>query len=116
MQCLGEKSFMLDIKKYEAILQGRLKELGVRLHGIEDRLDEPVDDDAEERATEREEDEVLEKLGVAGQTEIEMIEAALRRIQEGTFGNCMTCGVQISDARLEILPHTTQCKLCVRQD
>lgn len=41
----------------------RLKELDMRLHAIEDQLDDPKAKDWEEAATEREGDEVLEKLG-----------------------------------------------------
>ena len=107
---------MLNTQKYEDQLRARLKELDNRLHGIEDRLDEPADDDSEERATEREEDEVLEQLGVAGQAEIEMIEAALLRLKEGTFGTCMSCDGPISEERLDIIPHATQCKHCARDN
>ena len=107
---------MVETQKYEKQLLKRLKELDGRLHGIEDRLDEPADDDAEERATEREEDEVLEQLGMAGQAEIEMIQLALKRVKDGTFGICGTCGETISDERLDILPHTAQCRVCARGD
>lgn len=107
---------MLNTQKYEDQLRARLKELDNRLHGIEDRLDEPVDDDVEERATEREDDEVLEQLGMAGQAEIEMIEAALGRLKNGTFGTCLSCGEQISEERLDVVPHAAQCRNCARDN
>jgi RNA polymerase-binding transcription factor DksA len=37
------------------------------------------------------------------------IEAALLRIEDGTFGICRTCGKPIEPERLEYLPWTTQC-------
>ena len=83
---------MLDVGKYEKRLLDRLNELNDRLESIEEDLDEPADPDAEERATEREGDEVLESLGNAGLMEIKMIQAALARVRDGTFGVCVNCG------------------------
>lgn len=40
------------------------------------------------------------------------IEAAERRLREGTFGRCETCGRPISDERLEAVPWTTLCVEC----
>jgi RNA polymerase-binding protein DksA len=37
------------------------------------------------------------------------IDAALKRIDEGTFGTCSTCGREIEPERLEYLPWATQC-------
>lgn len=37
------------------------------------------------------------------------IDAALRRIDEGTYGNCERCGSQIEPERLEALPWATLC-------
>ena len=43
------------------------------------------------------------------------IDAALRRIEEGTFGICETCGQPISEERLEAIPYATQCIDCRRK-
>ena len=43
------------------------------------------------------------------------IDAALRRIEEGTFGVCETCGQPISEERLEAIPYATQCIDCRRK-
>ena len=103
----------VDVQKYEKRLRDRLSELNERLVEIEEDLDEPANPDAEERATEREGDEVLENLGHTGLAEIRMIQAALARIKDGTFGFCVACGEPISKERLEVLPHTPRCKKCV---
>lgn len=102
----------VNTRKYEKLLQDRLSELNERLEEIEDDLDEKADDDSEERATEREGDEVLENLGNAGLTEIRMIQAALARIKDGSYGVCVSCEGDISEERLEVLPHTPRCKNC----
>jgi len=44
------------------------------------------------------------------------IDAALVRIEDGTFGICRTCGRPIDPARLEALPYTTQCIDCKRRE
>jgi RNA polymerase-binding transcription factor DksA len=93
-------------------LEDRLKELDARLHRIEDTLETPHDEDFGDMATEREEEEVLEDLGVAGQQEIRMIRAALKRIEDGTYGVCVNCGDEISAERLDVVPHAPRCRDC----
>lgn len=82
-----------------------------RLERIEDHLDDAPNPDWEEAAQESENDEVLEDLGLAGQEEIRAIDAALVRIEAGTYGDCVTCGEPISQERLDILPYTPFCKV-----
>jgi len=102
----------VDVQKFDKRLRDRFDELNERLVVIDGDLDEPADPDAEERATEREGDEVLENLGQAGLAEIRMIQAAQARIKDGTFGFCVACDEPISKERLEVLPHTPRCKHC----
>ena len=40
------------------------------------------------------------------------IDAALRRLEDGTYGDCFECGDQISEARLRALPFAVRCKDC----
>ncbi len=93
-------------------LQARRDELTGRLQHFEEALDAPAPRDAEDRATEREDDEVMERLGNAGLAEIEKIDAALARINEGTYGVCQNCGEQILAERLNVLPYTPLCRRC----
>ena len=44
------------------------------------------------------------------------IDAALQRIDDGTFGTCRSCGQPIGLERLEALPYTTQCIDCKRRE
>jgi DnaK suppressor protein len=41
-----------------------------------------------------------------------MIESALERIENGTFGTCEECNGSIPKARLNALPHTPVCVKC----
>ncbi|WP_323036570.1 TraR/DksA family transcriptional regulator [Pararhodobacter sp.] len=96
----------------KAQLEARLTELGVRLHGIEDELMSHQSRDWEEMATEREHDEVLTSMGDGGKDEIRMIQAALERLDAGEYGYCTSCGAQISEERLDVLPATPFCRTC----
>ncbi|UYV39572.1 TraR/DksA family transcriptional regulator [Rhodobacteraceae bacterium D3-12] len=100
------------LEKRRNQLLKRLGELDVRLKDIEAELDAPQSKDWEEMAVEREGDEVLEGLGLQGQEEIARIRSALKRIRSGSYGYCMTCGEEISAARLDVLPATPFCKGC----
>lgn len=44
------------------------------------------------------------------------IDGALARIDDGTFGRCVTCGNQIDHGRLEAIPYATQCIDCRRRE
>ena len=37
------------------------------------------------------------------------VEAALARLDDGTYGACVVCGEQIPDARLEVRPEAARC-------
>ena len=37
------------------------------------------------------------------------IDAALKRIDEGTYGTCVVCGREIGEERLEAVPYATLC-------
>ena len=61
----------------------------------------------------RELDDTLE-----GSTEhvLAEIDEALRRIDEGTYGNACVCGSTIAEERLEAMPYATMCIECKRLD
>jgi RNA polymerase-binding transcription factor DksA len=40
------------------------------------------------------------------------IDDALRRVADGTYGTCASCGRAIPKARLEIVPHARLCVTC----
>jgi len=43
---------------------------------------------------------------------IEQIEAALARIDAGTYGTCTKCGTSIPEERLEVRPFSATCVAC----
>ena len=44
---------------------------------------------------------------------LDLIEEALVRIKEGTYGTCEDCGKLIPKVRLNVLPYTATCVQCV---
>jgi DnaK suppressor protein len=43
---------------------------------------------------------------------LQMVDGALNRIREGTFGECIACGDEINPKRLEAVPWTRHCIAC----
>jgi DnaK suppressor protein len=43
---------------------------------------------------------------------LQMVDGALTRIREGTFGECISCGEEINSKRLEAVPWTRHCIEC----
>ena len=41
-----------------------------------------------------------------------LVDAALKRISQGTFGMCLNCGQEIGGKRLEAIPWTRYCITC----
>jgi RNA polymerase-binding transcription factor DksA len=107
---LEEKT--MNVESYEKILRDRQRELDSRLHRIEADFEEPRNPDDNDRAVERNNDEVLDELGQVGQDELRAIDAALGRIANGTFGTCVKCGNRISEDRLKAVPYTPFCQEC----
>jgi DnaK suppressor protein len=56
-------------------------------------------------------------LRVLGSEEdaLKQIEAAIERIEEGSYGRCETCGEQIPKTRLDAIPYAAQCVRCASQ-
>ena len=105
---------MKSVADRRAQLEARLDQIDSKLHEIERALDQPGPRDDDDRATFREDDEVMEGIGVKGEREITMIRAALDRIEAGTYGDCVTCGLPISEDRLDLLPATPYCRRCAK--
>lgn len=58
---------------------------------------------------------VYDHLDAQVRKEVEAIDAALLRIAEGTYGQCVECGKAIPYARLKALPATPYCVTCASE-
>ncbi|WP_299758569.1 TraR/DksA family transcriptional regulator [uncultured Boseongicola sp.] len=102
----------MDLEKHKKLLLDRRSELTGHLTDLDNTLDEMPSKDWEDRASERQGDQVLETLGHVEMAELNRIDAALVRIESGTYGVCQVCGSAVLEARLELLPDTPFCKSC----
>lgn len=93
-------------------LSARLEELVGQIEKIEAHLANPLEKDSEERSIQLENDEVLGALDDAGRRELLQIRSALKRLDDGTYGQCVECDEPISKARLAALPATGLCIQC----
>jgi RNA polymerase-binding protein DksA len=102
---------MGDRQARERLTTMREQILG-RTGAVERDLRSARDPDSEERATQVENDPVLERLDEGGREEVRRIDAALARLDAGTYETCASCGGSIAAERLEALPYATTCIDC----
>jgi DnaK suppressor protein len=60
-------------------------------------------------------DEVNSQLVEAESRELALIDEALERLKDGSYGTCDDCGKNIPLARLQALPYATDCIQCRRK-
>jgi DnaK suppressor protein len=106
-----------DLARFRKDLEAQLASLteqgAITVHEMGDSDEELPDPN--DRAT-RESDRAKElRLRDRDRKLMEKIQLALRRIDEGTFGICDSCGQRIDLARLRARPVTTLCIECKRE-
>lgn len=100
-----------------AILESRRAELSEDVHGrIRDVRSEGIGDRDVLDAAESSEIDIQDDIGFAliqlkAET-LKKINTALRRIDEGDYGDCFECGAEIAEARLRALPFAVRCRDC----
>lgn len=75
----------------------------------------PLDPDFEEQAVERENQEVVDALDTAARSELAGIAAAVARMEQGDYGVCVRCGMDIPLERLRAVPYADRCIACAEQ-
>ena len=55
---------------------------------------------------------LLESLGAQDSNRLQMINNALDRIKQGTYGRCLVCKEEIPEERLEAIPYAFMCINC----
>lgn len=68
--------------------------------------------DAADQASQSIEKEILFELSDNEQTTLDQIEAALRKIENTTYGICESCRKPIAKKRIEAIPFTRYCITC----
>ena len=102
----------MDMQEIKRSLMAELSRLTGRADRIDEHWREAPPADWEELSVFRENDEVINSLDARAKAQILEIKTAFRRMDEGIWQLCGTCGAEIQQARLEVLPTTTLCVKC----
>ena len=106
----------LDYDFFKNLLTERLEALTTREVAIRHDVRRGLNSDSAERAVELENADVLNALSDGAMSQIEEINFALARLENGTYGVCEGCGQSIPEARLKAYPHSAQCTSCADTD
>jgi DnaK suppressor protein len=106
----------MNITERKQQITARIKELTAHMQKISDDLDQPLPADLGDQAIDLEDDEVLSGIGRANQQEVRLLNDALKRIADGSYGICLKCGDDISPARLDAVPYAVLCRTCAAHD
>jgi DnaK suppressor protein len=109
-----------DLARFRTRLQRRRRELVTRQHfterGVQEIREGLTDPEYEEAAQADHVEYTLGQLSDSQRRELIMVDAALDRIDAGSFGECIECGNPISIERLEALPYALRCTECALRD
>ena len=105
----------MDIQSVRARLLKRREELQTRASRASADLrheSDPLSADFAEQVTQRESDDVLGAISESAQQELHLLQAALRRLEEGRYTICAVCAEPIEEERLQAVPYTDRCRTC----
>ena len=104
--------FMVDLDKAKQRLLDLKQEYQTRVYKIQHDMQNPDTDmtqDWDDQAVINEQNDVRKNLLVEAQQNLELVNNALLRIENGTYGICTVSGEEIEPARLEAVPFATTC-------
>lgn len=99
------------IQKREQIVKEAKAEISKNIKGEKRQLVDTALDDGDWSVVDLSEDISLRQLAAHKET-LNKIDAALRKLDEGTYGKCEECGGEISAKRLEVMPYAIYCIDC----
>lgn len=107
-----------DIHAFRTLLEERLRELQDNAQGLREAA-QPVELDQSRmgrlsRVDAIQSRELALKVVQVNEEKQERILAALRRLEAGTYGQCLTCKGPIAQERLQFDPAITQCITCAQ--
>lgn len=106
---------MIQKDKAKAQLERQRDELRQRIANAQDAERAETGQGETDNAHEWENAELRSGLMDEAMNELNTVEAALARIEDGTYGICANCGNEISAARLEVVPEAVVCATCARE-
>jgi DnaK suppressor protein len=107
-----EKKKLDYFKKRLEVRQQELRRMVVRTEQDGRTVDEDSAQDIADRAASSYTKEFLFHQSNNDRQLLQMVESALERLREGSFGECISCGKEINAKRLEAVPWTRHCIEC----
>jgi DnaK suppressor protein len=104
-----------ELEKYRRLLEEKKNSLSVDLARARDAEEETTEEstqDIADKAVSSYTREFLYSLSDSDRTTLVQIDEALGRIEEGTYGACLNCGVLMAEKRLMAVPWTPYCIDC----
>lgn len=108
----------MNTREIEAQLRDELARLSAREERIDahqHNAEREVPKDWQELATFRENDEVVDRLEEHTKRDLAQLKAAITRIENGSWGECVSCEKPIAEARLTALPTAPTCLSCAER-
>lgn len=103
-----------ELNRIRELLQRRRRDILSASMGAQRELsalkEQERDPEYEENAQAELADYTLSSLMESQRREVMLIDAALRRMDTGVFGECVDCGMDISLERLEAMPFAIRCE------
>jgi DnaK suppressor protein len=103
------------LKQYDAKLSEQKNALLGMVERTEDygrEADRDVSQDPADKASNSYTKELLFSQSTNERNTLKLIEEALDRLAEGTFGDCINCGEEITPKRLDAIPWAPHCIRC----
>jgi RNA polymerase-binding protein DksA len=97
-------------------LETKKSELSARLERITANVRRGLETDSKERAKQLDDSQVIDALGNEAREELEKISLALRRMDAGQYGLCLSCGAPINSKRIEAYPYASECIDCATME
>ena len=107
-----DKKKLDTFKKRLETRQQELRRTVTRTQADGRTVDEDTAQDVADRAASSYNKEFLFSQSNNDRQLLQMVDGALARIREGSFGECISCGREINPKRLEAVPWTRHCIEC----
>ena len=105
---------------FEKLLTLRASLLGDMTHMEDDSLKDhaktvSIPTDREELGSDNADQELTLTLLGSDEDILDQTEAAIQRIEDGSYGRCKECGEKIPKTRLDAIPYAAECVQCASQ-
>jgi DnaK suppressor protein len=102
------KQYELKLNEYRNMLLGMVE----RTEDYGREADRDVSQDPADKASNSYTKELLFSQSTSERNTLKLIEEALARIQDGSYGECLNCGEDIQQKRLDAIPWAPYCIKC----